>query len=303
MRTVVLINPASGRGRAAGVAAEVVRRFRAVSAVRVAIARTAEDFAASAGDAVAGEADVLAVVGGDGAMHAAVQACVGTRTALAVIPVGTGNDLARALGLPADPLAATRVAAGALQDGQRRVLDLGRVVGGNRFATVLCAGFDAQVNARVNRSKLPIGRARYDFAILRELTRLRAMPLRVEADNTVLDLAATCVAIGNTTSYGGGVPICPRADPSDGTFDITVVGEVGREDFLKIMPTMRSGGHVQHPAVRTLRARSVRLSGSNGWVAFADGEPQVRLPVSVRCEPGALRVLAPAEASLTGEAA
>lgn len=303
MRTVVLINPAAGRGRAAGIAAEVVRSFRAVSAVRVSIARTAEEFAGAAEAAVADGADVLAVVGGDGAMHAAVQACAGGSTALAVIPTGTGNDLARALGLPSDPHAAARLAAGALRSGDRRLLDLGRVVGGARFATVLCAGFDAQVNARVNRSRLPLGRSRYDVAIVRELARLRAQPLRVEADNVVLDVAATCVAVGNTGSYGGGVPICPEADPADGMFDITVVGEVSRRDLLRILPRMRTGAHVSHPAVRTVRAKSVRLGGGNGWVAFADGEPQARLPVSMRCDPAALTVLAPAQVCSEGEIA
>lgn len=248
------------------------------------------DFAA---EAVADDVDMLAVLGGDGAVHIAVQACAGTSTALGLVPVGTGNDLARAMGVASDPTMAARGVARWLAQGHVRQIDLGRVVGGDWFATVLCAGFDSAVNARANRMRWPRGKRRYDLAILRELVGLQAMPLRVETESAVHELSAAMVAVGNTSWYGGGVPVCPDANPSDGEFDLTILGEVTRPDLLRIFANARTGKHVDHPAVQTLRARSVRLGGDNGWFAHADGEPQARLPVSIRCEPAALRVLAP----------
>ncbi|GAA4868514.1 diacylglycerol/lipid kinase family protein [Saccharopolyspora cebuensis] len=292
MRGVLLINPVAGGGLTVEVAGLIARHLRAVCELRVVIARDAPATAAAADRAVAEGADLLVVAGGDGAAHLAVQSCAGTATALAPLPCGTGNDLARGLGLPPDPLDAVRQVVRAVRAGRRRRVDLGKIAGGGYFGTVLCAGFDAAVNARANRMRWPRGQRRYDAAVLAELARLRPMPLRVELDGIAVELTATLVAVGNSTSYGGGIPICPDADLGDGLFDVTVVGAVRRRDLLGILPRLRTGRHVDHPAVRAVRARRVRLGGANGWLAHADGEPQARLPVSVRCAPGALEVAA-----------
>jgi diacylglycerol kinase (ATP) len=156
---------------------------------------------------------------------------------------------------------------------------------------VLCAGFDSAVSERVNTLRWPAGPRRYDLAIVTELTKLKAKPLVVETDDATLRLDATMVSVGNSRFYGGGIPICPDAELDDGLFDVTVVGATHRRDLLRILPRLRTGRHIDHPAVTTLRARSVRLSGLNHWVAYADGERQARLPLTIRCEPAALRVL------------
>jgi diacylglycerol kinase (ATP) len=233
--------------------------------------------------------DALVVLGGDGAAHQGVQFCAGTDVALGLVPSGTGNDLARALGVPSDPMEAADALVTALRTGSRREIDLGQA-GETWFATVLCSGFDASVNARANRMTWPPGPRRYDLAIVAELAALRARPVLIRTDAETLELDATLVAVGNTAWYGGGVPICPAATPDDGLFDITVVGEVTRRELLRILPSLRTGRHVGHPAVRTLRAREVHLDG-NYWPAYADGEPMGTLPVTARCVPRALRVL------------
>lgn len=293
MRSVLLINPAAGGGLATKVVRSVAGHLRQVSDVRAVLARDAAGTTRAAAEAVAADVDVLVVLGGDGAAHLAVQACAGTRTALAVVPTGTGNDLARALGMPFEPVAAARAVAAAMAEQAPRRIDLGKIAGGGWFSTVLCAGFDSMVNARVNRMRWPRGKRRYDLAVLRGLVDLRAMPLRVETEAGVREFEATWVAVGNTAWYGGGIPICPGSDPGDGRFDVTVVGDISRRDLLRMFPTMRTGRHIDHPSVRTFRARSVRLGGQNGWSAYADGEHQARLPLSVRCESGALQVVAP----------
>ncbi|HEY1571642.1 MAG TPA: YegS/Rv2252/BmrU family lipid kinase [Pseudonocardiaceae bacterium] len=293
MIAALLVSPAAGMGAAARVAGRVAATLRqSVDHLDTLVADSAEGSAALARRAVDGQVDVLVTLGGDGLAHVALQACAGTATALGVVPAGTGNDLARALSVPADPLAAAAAVGSALLSGRLRSLDLGRVAGGSWFATVLCAGFDSLVNERANQLRWPRGPHRYDVAILAELGRLRPRPLVVETDSEVMRLEATMVSVGNLPFYGGGIPICPDAVADDGLLDITVVGATSRRDLVAVLPRLRTGRHVDHPAVTTLRARSVHLAGRNKWVAYADGERQARLPLTVRCVPSALSVVA-----------
>ncbi|WP_367127210.1 diacylglycerol kinase family protein [Saccharothrix sp. HUAS TT1] len=290
-RAALLVNPTSGKGRAGRMAGTVAERLRdVVDHLDLHVAPTAAGTADLARRAVADGVDVLVVLGGDGGAHLAVQACAGSSTALAVVPAGTGNDLATALGTTSLDDVVT-----ALREGSRGPLDLGRVEGGPWFATVLCAGFDSAVNERANAMRWPAGPRRYDLAILAELAALRPRRLVVETEDDVLELDALLVAVGNTTSYGGGIPVCPDASTTDGLFDLTVVRATPRRTLLRMLPTLRTGRHVDHPAVRTLRARSVRLSGPP-WVAYADGERLSEVPLTATCVPGALTAVTRAAA-------
>ncbi|MBA3338749.1 MAG: hypothetical protein H0T54_03195 [Geodermatophilaceae bacterium] len=139
----------------------------------------------------------------------------------------------------------------------------------------------------------PHGSRRYDLALLAELARLRTVRMTLEMDGTVVDLEVTLVAVGNTSTYGGGIRICPDADPNDALLDITVVGPISRRRLIQITPTLRRGEHVDHPSVTTYRARSISLTSDAmpAVSAYADGEPISALPVTAICQPGALRVL------------
>ena|SRR2546430_866022 len=292
IRAALAVHGDSGHGTAARVADAVAERLRtAVDSLEVLRANTVDEARALMTDARGRGLDVLVVLGGDGSAHQGVQFCAGTDTALGVIPAGTGNDLVRALGQPMDSLAAADAMVTALREGRRRTLDLGRVGDGEWFATVLCAGFDSAVNERVNRMRWPHGPRRYDLAIVAELAALRPRPLVVQTSTDTVELDAIMVSVGNTRFYGGGIPVCPDADPTDGLFDVTVVGKASRLDLLRILPRLRSGGHTGHPAVTTLRAGSVRLGEANGWIAYADGDRIGPLPVDLSCVPGALTLV------------
>ncbi|SDN72312.1 diacylglycerol kinase [Geodermatophilus sp. DSM 45219] len=239
--------------------------------------------------AVAAGTGAVVAIGGDGAAHAGLQAVAGTGVPLAVVPAGTGNDLALALGVPADPVAAARAAAEDLRAGQTRAVDAGRT-GDRWWATVLCCGFDSAVTDRANRLRWPRGPRRYDVAVLAELARLRPRELTVVLDGAERTLPVRLVAVGNTSWYGGGMRVCPAADPADGVFDVTVVGPVSRRELVRTRSRLTAGTHVEHPAVTVHRARRVGLAGQ-GLTAYADGEPVAPLPATSVCVPGALTVV------------
>ncbi|MCW2635819.1 MAG: putative sphingosine/diacylglycerol kinaselike enzyme [Blastococcus sp.] len=290
MEVAVLVSPTAGRGRAGVLTDDVLATFRSAGlSARLLPATTGTHAERQAADAVAGGAGAIVAVGGDGTVHAALQAVAGTAAALAVVPAGTGNDLVRALGIPADGLAAARAAAEDLAAGAFRTIDAGRT-GDRWWATVLCCGFDSAVSDRANRLRWPKGRRRYDIAVLAELARLRPVELTMVLDGETHTLPVTMVAVGNTPWYGGGMKVCPAADPTDGLFDVTVVGATSRLELLRTKPRLTAGTHVEHPMVTVHRACRVELSAI-GVTTYADGEPVAPLPAVAECVRGALTVV------------
>jgi diacylglycerol kinase (ATP) len=286
----VLLSPSAGRGRARAAAAGVLDALRAAGLdPQVLPATTRPDAERQAAAAVAEGTGAVVAIGGDGAAHAGLQAVAGTVTPLAVVPAGTGNDLALALGTPRDPVAAAEAAAADLLAGTVRTVDAGRT-GDRWWATVLCCGFDSAVTDRANRLRWPRGPRRYDVAILAELARLRPRELILVLDGAARTLPVTLVAVGNTPWYGGGMRVCPGADPDDGFFDVTVVGPISRRELVRTRPRLTAGSHVEHPAVSVHRAARVELVG-DGLSTAADGEPLAPLPAVSTCVPGALRVV------------
>ena len=294
----VLANRTAGKGRSAYLFDEVLARLGRDGAQVIPL--TAHDTAsarAAAAEAVGGGVDALVACGGDGTVHVAVQAVAGTGTPLGIVPAGTGNDFADAVGVPADPLAAADAVATALASGTSRAVDAVRTSHGQPddrgwWSTILCAGFDSAVNERANRMRWPRGPRRYDLAILAELFRLRPHAFTLELDGEPWSGPAVLVAVGNCPSYGGGMRMCPAADPTDGLLDVTIVGSVSRSTLIRVKPRLYEGTHVDHPLVTTARAATVTLTAP-GVGAYADGEPLGPLPITMACVPGALRLLLP----------
>ncbi|MET3510614.1 MULTISPECIES: diacylglycerol/lipid kinase family protein [Plantibacter] len=237
--------------------------------------------------------DALVVVGGDGMVSLAVEAVRDSGLPFGVVPSGTGNDIARGLGIPlGDPAAAIASLLRALEGGPR-VIDAGTVTDGERttwFVGAVSAGFDALVNERANRMRRPRGRSRYTIAILRELLALRPRRYELTVDGTPETVDAVLLAVANNTSIGGGMLIAPQADLADGRFDLFVVAPVSRFRFLRLFPKVFSGAHTGLDIVRLSRVRSVSIA-ADGITAYADGERVGPLPVTIDVVPGALRVL------------
>ena len=159
---------------------------------------------------------------------------------------------------------------------------------------MLASGFDSKVNDRANGMRWPRGGSRYTIAILIEFLGLRGVPFQVDltlADGTAEHIEGDLVmaTVGNTSMYGGGIPICPDADPGDGLLDVTLVRTAGRLSLARLLPRAYKGTHTTFPGVITRRVSSVRLA-SPGVTAYADGDPVGALPLSIEVVPAALTV-------------
>lgn len=294
-RVGLVVNPASNGGRAAALAAPVLARLRSHGVDPEDLsAPTADEAARRAAEAVAsGRLEALVVVGGDGVVHLGVNAVVGAPVPLGVVAAGSGNDVARAAGLPLDdPLGAVDHLVAALATGGRPVdaVHWEGATGGGWYVAVLAAGFDALVNERANGWRWPHGRLRYTAAIVRELPVFRPRPYRLVLDGEPLDVPATLVCVANTPSYGGGLRVAPDARIDDGLLDVVVLAQVGRGTLARLYPKVFSGAHVGHPAVTVLTAHCVEVDAP-GVVGYADGERLAPLPLACTVVPGAVRLL------------
>ena len=288
-RCALLVNPTAGKARHAATVGAVHARLSAgeldVTRMQGADGAEAADLARQA---VAEEYDVLAVMGGDGMVHLAVQALAGTGTALGVIPTGTGNDVARYLGLPrGKPVDAAEVICRQVI----RPMDLGKA-GSTYYATVLATGFDSLVNERANAMTWPRGQMRYNLATLAELKVFTPLPYTLELDGERRRLDAMLVAVGNGPSYGGGLRMCEGALLDDGQLDVVIINPISKPELLKVYPRLFRGTHVSHPAYEHHRVRQVSVAAP-GIVAYADGERLGPLPLNVECAPAALSVCVP----------
>ena len=287
----LVVNPTAGKGRAQRLLPEVAGLFRdAGHSVEVLLSRSVDEAREMAVAAVDREVGTLVVMGGDGMVHLGIKV-VAERPDVAnlgLIPAGTGNDLCRGLGMDVeDPVAAAR----AIAHGRPRPIDVLKV-GDDYVGGVIATGFDALVNARANAMPRPKGALRYAIAALVELGSFHPLPYRLEIDGEVREFDGMLVAVGNSSFYGGGMQVCPQADPGDGLLDVTIVHTASRARLLRLLPEMFTGRFVRDPAVEQLRARRVRVERPD-LVGYGDGEELAAGPLDIEVRPGLLCVFAP----------
>jgi diacylglycerol kinase (ATP) len=287
MKQALIIVNAHSRKNDAGVGAFAHAMTSLGYTCEVRTTHDAQSARNAARDAVNRSFDTVIAAGGDGTVHYIAQELIRTKTALGILPIGTGNDIARALGIR-----------GTQADyGNRPTLvDVAYIPEFDRwFMAVLATGFDAKVNHTANQ----LGWGRYVKAALRELVSLSAIDYKVIADNQQMTGRATLVAVGNLSTYGGGMRICPHARATDELLDITWVDEVSRTTLVRFFPHIFSGKHITRPEVRTAQAQSIHIQGPQ-HTAYADGEPIGAPPLSVSIAGGALLVHRPRGDDETG---
>ncbi len=289
MRAHAIINPTAGGGRGARIWPRVRPVFQ--EAGWDLTESTSERRGHAIELAATSSADVVIAVGGDGTANEVVNGLLGSRrrAAFGVVPIGTGSDFARALGLPRDPVAA----AGALVGARPRPVDVGEV-NGRYFLTIAGAGFDGEVARQVNAwPKVLGGTAMYVLGILKMLITYSPVDVEIVLDGSVERERLFLIAVGNTAWNAGGMWTVPAARPDDGIFDVVIAGPLTRLEMLAVLPKVYSGRHLEHPKVRQARAREVRVTGATPLAIQADGESVGRLPATFTAHLAALTVLAP----------
>jgi diacylglycerol kinase (ATP) len=251
--------------------------------------RDAQHLVELAHRAVAENPDVLVSAGGDGTHHGVLNGIFGSEVALGMIPLGTGNDFAAALGIPADP----RAAASILLAGRTRQVDVARV-GPVVYGCVAGVGFDSVVTRFANQSvgRLP-GRLAYAWAILRCLPRLRAEPLELHSDVRDFSGPVLFAVVGNHSTYGGGVRIAPRARMDDGLLDVCIVPPLRFLELLRWIPRAYRGQHLAHPRIVYFQAKHVSLASPSRLELFGDGEFMTELPASIEIAPRSVKIVVP----------
>lgn len=290
---LVLLNPRAAGGRAQALCESLTRWLQA-NAPGVPCAATATIDAARAAIRQQAPGSRIVLVGGDGTVNQMLPALVEQDCELALVPLGSGNDCARALGLAR--LDWTAALAHALH-APATPMDLGRCSAEGRsvwFASSLTAGFDSAVGERAIRGPAFLrGLPRYLWATLGELAFLHHWPLTITLDGRVLhEGPALFASVLNTPSYGSGMPVVPQARIDDGRLELLLAGPFGRVGTAVMLPRMLAGRHLGHPMVRIEPFTTLEIRSPVAVPLAGDGEPAGTARAwQITVQPGALNVV------------
>ena len=297
----LIVNPSAGGGKAGRVAPDVELALRGQGLEVRRVDTRDLDHARELAEQGARAGETVVVLSGDGLIGVVADVLRDFPGAvLGVLPGGRGNDLARVLGIPKDPIAACAVIA----RGVPRAMDLGEV-GGQAYVGIASAGFDSVANRIANEAPAWLGNLVYAYGALRALASWRPARFEIELDPPGERLSFTAYTVGacNSKTYGGGMRAAPDAMLDDGLLEVVVLETVSKREFLtKLLPRVFKGTHVELPSVHVFRAAAVEISADRPFTMYADGDPIGELPVRVSTVSGAISVLVPIDVAAASSA-
>ena len=291
MKVNCIINPIAGDGKACRA------WFRLLAPLSAHFPALEYDFTKHKGhatqlakEAVAKQADLVIAFGGDGTFHEIVNGLAYSKTALAIVPTGSGNDFARSLKLPATLTSLADV----IIAGNHQTIDLG-IVNGRYFLNMAGIGFDAEVAQRVHQRSLT-GTAAYVSSIIETIFKYKPLEVEIDIDGTLTREKITMVAVGNGRYVGGGVFMLPKADITDGLLDVCLISETTKGDMIKTLPATYFGKHLDHPKCRYLKLKEITIrpvDSEHPAYAQLDGEGYNEFPLRFKIAPQALKLVVP----------
>jgi YegS/Rv2252/BmrU family lipid kinase len=285
----LIVNPLAGGGRAGRLLGAVGNALAAHDLPHHVERTTSLEHARELALAAAAAGEVAVAFGGDGLIGAVADALKHSDGVLGILPGGRGNDLARVLGIPLEPVAACQV----LVTGVTRPIDVGEVAG-RTFVGIASCGFDSEANRIANQARLIKGNLVYTYGALRALAGWRRATFTVTLDGAQPQtVVGYTIAAANSKAYGGGMLLAPDASLDDGQFDVVMIGHLPKGRFLRLLPGVFKGKHVHEATVEVARAMQLTIAAERPFTLYADGDPIAELPVTLRVLPAAVRVLVP----------
>jgi diacylglycerol kinase (ATP) len=290
VRVIILLNPTAKRGKARLLLERALEVFRLENVqFDVRESQSSQHLTELAKAAREEKPDLIVSAGGDGTHHYVINGLFGSEVPLGLLPLGTGNDLAKGVGMPMD----VQAAAATLLKGQVREIDVARA------GTMICGciagvGFDSTVTRYANEhARWLSGPLAYTWSLLRCMREYQPKPLEIMTDGECFSGDVVFAVVGNNVSYGGGIRLAPRAKLDDGLLDICVIPYMSRLELLRWVPRAYRGEHLRHPRIKYFQARNITLRSDSRMELFGDGEFLQVLPATIEVVPRALRLIAP----------
>ncbi|HEY7625219.1 MAG TPA: diacylglycerol kinase family protein [Candidatus Limnocylindria bacterium] len=288
-RALAIVNPVAGSGAGEKLAARIASEFRKLGMrLDVVVSPAPDEAARLAREGAAEGYRVIVAVGGDGTANEVANGIAGSGAALALFPIGVGNDFARALGYPRRAALVPRF----IRDARRHSIDIGDA-NGRIFLNAAGVGIDGHVAQRIAATSRLAGKTLGYFAgSLVGIATYRPQPMRVLVDGDLRSGQFLTVVAANGTHFGSGMHVAPTASLDDGQFDVLLAGDLSRWASVVALAKLYRGTHVDGKTIVALRARTVEIELDKPQRAQLDGETMTVERLSIRVRPRALEVLA-----------
>jgi len=291
MKTMVMLNPAAGKGKVQkmhrtirnelekqGISADYTTSHQKGEIRRFTFECLEKGY------------ERIIICGGDGTVHEAIPGLVNAEATLGIIPLGTGNDFVRTLGIKKNISFACSV----IRNGTEKRIDIARVNGKYYFAGVGAVGFDAEVAALSEKVKRYAPNIFvYIFAILAKLSTYTFKKVIIRFDDGEYRGEVLLVALANSRFYGGGIQIAPYAEMDDGKLDLCVIKRLKKLKLLSLLPVAYRGNHTRFPEVNLYQTKSISIESDTTLNLYGDGEFICSTPLFIEIIPQALRVIVP----------
>lgn len=284
----ILVNPYAGNAWARRVLIKLEEALNTLPVSYRIIVTTDKFHAQQLAIEATSQGEYVAVMGGDGSVRVVAEALMKHGGVLAVLPAGRGNDFARMLNYPLNPISACKI----LAYGREATIDMGQV-NDKPFLTICSLGFDSVVNRIANSSLFINGRAVYLYAGLRALPSWKPLRFKVTVDGCEFEHVGYTIAVANTQYYGGGMRLVPGASLQDGLLDMALIGDISKLSVIRNIPRIFKGTHVDQDGFKVIRGRHFYIETDPQYLLYADGDSIYPPPASISVIPNALRVLMP----------